>query len=164
MSCVTFYKWKVEKEKMEKPIKHAHKQAPWRIQLQSLGLFLLILAIVAVVAGLYLSISAQAAAAGLEIRSLESDRDELLQKIADLDTFLAWMNSSMKMNERAQVLGFERITADQAVYVAVPGYTGRAPVSIPVQSAGSRIAEPLIKPSYTQSLWDWLYQGVNEFK
>ena len=164
MSCVTFYKWKVEKEKMEKPIKQAHKQAPWRVQLQSLGLFLLILAIVAVVAGLYLSISAQAAAAGLEIRSLEADRDELLQQIADLDTFLAWMNSSMKMNERAQALGFKRITADQAVYVAVPGYTGRSPVSIPVQSTSSRISEPIIKPSYTQSLWDWLYQGINEFK
>ncbi len=89
---------------MDKTIKQAHKQAPWRVQLQSLGLFLLILAIVAVVAGLYLSVSAQAAAAGLEIRSLESDREEMLQQMADLETFLAWMNSSMKMSERAQAL------------------------------------------------------------
>jgi hypothetical protein len=149
---------------MDKTIKQAHKQAPWRVQLQSFGLFLLILAIVAIVAGLYLSVSAQAAAAGLQIRSLESDRDDLLQQIADLDTFLAWMNSSMKMNERAQSLGFVRITADEAVYVAVPGYTGRSPNAIPVSSASGRFAEPIVKPSYTESLWDWLYQGINEFK
>jgi cell division protein FtsL len=149
---------------MDKLTKQAHKQAPWRVQLQSLGLFLLILAVVAVVAGLYLSISAQAAAAGLEIRSLESQRDDSKQQIDDLQTFLAWMNSSMKMNERAQQLGFERITAEQAIYVAVPGYSGREPSSIPIQSPGDRLSTPIIKPSYTQSLWDWLYQGINEFK
>jgi cell division protein FtsL len=149
---------------MPKQANQAFKQAPWRTQLRSVGLILLILAIVVVVAGLYLSVSAQAAEAGLEIQKLETDKDKLQQQIADLSTFLAWMDSATKMEERARALGFQRITADQAVYVAVPGYTGRTPISVAQFVGTSRTSEDLIKPIYTQSLWDWMFAGISSVK
>jgi cell division protein FtsL len=149
---------------MPKQPNQAFKQAPWRIQLRSVGLILLVLVVVVVVAGLYLSVSAQAAEAGLEIRKLESDKEKITQQIADLSTFLAWMNSATKMEERAKELGFERITADQAVYVAVPGYTGRASISVAQFVGSSRSSDDLLIPVYTQSLWDWLFAGISQVK
>lgn len=149
---------------MPKLTSQAFKQAPWRKQLRSLGLILLVLAIVTVVASLYLSVNAQAAQAGLEIQKLETDKDKLQQQIADLSTFLAWMNSATKMEERARTLGFQRITADQAVYVPVPGYTGRTPISVAQFVGTSRGSEDLLKPIYTQSLWDWMFEGISSIK
>lgn len=149
---------------MPNKIKQAFKQAPWRTQIRSVGLILLVLAVVVVVAGLYLSVSAQAAQAGMEIQSMEVDKDKLKQQIADLSTFLAWMDSATLMEERAKALGFERITAAQAVYVPVPGYTGRTPLSVAQFVGTSRTSEDLLKPVYTQSLWDWMFAGISSVK
>jgi len=138
----------------------AHKQAPWRVQIRSVGLFLLALAAVAVIAGLYLSVSAQAASAGLEIRALEAERANLAQLIADQEVHLAWLNSSTHMTQRARELGFSRISADQAVYVVVPGYLGR-PIAHISRLPGIDVAsQDVITPKFTQSLWDYLFEGI----
>ena len=55
---------------MKNRLLQAYKQAPWRIQIQWIGLFLLGLVLVASIIGLYLSISAQAAASGRSIQFL----------------------------------------------------------------------------------------------
>jgi len=116
------------------------------------------------VAGLYLSINAQAAEAGMEIQKMESEKEKLQQQVADLSTFQAWLNSATKMEERAKTLGFVRITTDQAVYVPVPGYTGRASLSLSQFTSSARSSVDLIKPIYTQSLWDWLFAGISQVK
>jgi len=149
---------------MPKLSNQAFKQAPWRIQLRSVGLILLVLAVVVMVAGLYLSINAQAAEAGMEIQKMESEKEKLQQQVADLSTFQAWLNSATKMEERAKTLGFVRITTDQAVYVPVPGYTGRASLSLSQFTSSARSSVDLIKPIYTQSLWDWLFAGISQVK
>jgi len=145
---------------MNKRLSQAQKQAPWRIRIQSVGMFLLILAGAIMVAALYLSVSAQSANAGLELQDLDNEKEDLQHQIADQETFLAWLDSTTKMEERATALGFERITADRALYVAVPGYTGPKSVLL-APIPGSRLfQDPLIKPGYTQSIWDWLFEGV----
>ena len=53
----------------------AYRQTPWRTQLQWIGLFLLALILLATVAGIYLSVSAGAAAVGREIQQLEYERE-----------------------------------------------------------------------------------------
>ena len=145
---------------MDKRFSQAQKQAPWRIKIQSVGMFLLILAGAIMVAALYLSVSAQSANAGLELQQYENNKDDLQHQIADQETFLAWLNSITVMDERAQTIGFERISADRALYVAVPGYTGRKTVLLAPLPGTQLFQQPVIKPGYTQSIWDWLFEGV----
>jgi len=47
---------------------HAYKQAPWRVQRQWVGAFLLIVIGGAMIAALYLDVTARAAVAGREIQ------------------------------------------------------------------------------------------------
>ena len=138
----------------------ARKQASWRTRIQSVGMALLILVGAIVVAALYLSVSAQSANAGLELQQLDGEIDDLQHQIADQETFLAWINSTTKMEERATALGFERITADRALYVLVPGYTGHKTTLLAPLPGSQLFQDAVIKSSYTQSIWDWLFEGV----
>ncbi len=138
----------------------AYRQAPWRVQLQRLGYIALGIIMVLLVAALYLNISARAATAGLDFQGLDFQRQSLQREIADLDATLAQVTSEDSMRARAEAMGFKPISSDQAVYVVVPGYAGRQPVSLAPVPDTSMLAEPIIKPSYTQSLWEFLFQGV----
>ncbi len=145
---------------MTKNLIQAYRQTPWRVQLQRLGVVLALLVAIAIVAGLYLNISAQAATAGLEFQQLEEEREDLQRQIADLNARLAFITSEAQMLERAKKLGFKPLALDKAVYVVIEGFIGRTlPSFAPAPGAGM-IKEPVLKASYTQSLWDFLYQGL----
>ncbi len=92
---------------------HAYKQAPWRTQRQIIGIFLLAVVLVAMVAGIYLNISARAALAGREIQVLEREIETTRRKIADLETELAVQMSTSVMKARAEELGFVPVTAGE---------------------------------------------------
>ena len=63
---------------MAKKSKQAYKQAPWRRQIQSVGMSLLpVIALVALIS-IYLIISAQSASAGLEIMDMHYEEEEIL--------------------------------------------------------------------------------------
>ncbi len=145
---------------MAPKLMQAYRQAPWRVQLQRLGYFALAIIMVLLVAALYLNISAQAATAGLDFQSLEFQRQSVQRQIADLDATLAQVTSESSMLARAEALGFKPISSGQAVYVVVPGYTGRQPAALAPVPDAAMLAEPIIKPSYTQSLWEFLNQGI----
>ena len=138
----------------------AYRQAPWRVQLQWSGLFLLGLVSIVIVAAVYLNISTQAASAGLEIQNLEIDKEETLRTIADLRTKQALLTSQLEMEKRAKDLGFVTTDPSQTTYLVVPGYPGRQAVILAPPPGPAGIKIPLIKPSYTQSLWEVLFQGV----
>lgn len=139
----------------------AFKQAPWRSQVQFVGLFLLGLVIVLVVAGLYLSISGQAAEAGLETYNLNYDRKTLERSIADAKAQLALNSSSAVMETRAEALGFTVADPAEVVYVVVPGYTGRATAILAPPPEVTQSQSVVVKSEYRESLWDWLFQGIN---
>jgi cell division protein FtsL len=139
----------------------AYKQAPWRTQLQWSGTFLLVLVTVVLIAGLYLSISARAATAGLEIQSLELLKEESSRNMADLRNQLAFLTSEAQMAKRAKDLGFRRKDASAPVYLVIPGYTGRKLALLAPPPGLDMITQPILKPAYTQSLWEWLYQGAD---
>jgi hypothetical protein len=141
----------------------AYKQAPWRKQLQWSGTFLLGLVIVVLVSGLYLNISARAATAGLEIQSLEVLKEESTRNMADLRNQLAFLTSEAQMAKRANDLGFRRKNAADPVFLVVPGYTGRKLALLAPPPGLDMITQPIIKPAYTLSLWEWLYQSANTF-
>ena len=103
---------------MAQQLVQAYKQAPWRIQLQKIGLFLLALVTVVLIASIYLDITTKAANAGVQIRILETDRVNIERKISDLNTQLAILNSSEVMEKRSIELGFVPATAEDIQYIA----------------------------------------------
>lgn len=137
----------------------AYRQAPWRIQTQR-GVLLLIAAILgASVLWMMVSVTIQAAAAGLQVQQYESDQEDLERQIASLRTQIGVLTSASQMEKRADALGFQAVKQEDITYMVVPGYAGRSP-NIQAPPPGSTIPEPIVKPAYTQSLWEWLLLGV----
>ncbi len=139
----------------------AYQQAPWRIQVQRLRTFLLVILVTALVAGMYLYISAQAAVAGLNIQEGEDRRDVLMRDIASLNLQLGTLNSVANMEQRAIKAGFKPVPADKGMYVMVPGYYGRPLGNLAPPPGPDMLPENNLKPEYTQSLWEFMFQTVN---
>lgn len=141
-------------------IVQAYKQAPWRTQLQWIGALLLVLVVGMLISGVYLYLSAEATAAGTNIRYLELEREDLQIRIADLNTQLAHIRSAAYMEQRAGELGYRKATKDDIVFVFVPGYSGRQVVFLAPPPGTDTVNASIIKPAYRQSLWEWLYEGT----
>ncbi|MDY6847222.1 MAG: hypothetical protein SVP52_08815 [Chloroflexota bacterium] len=145
---------------MKNRILQAYRQAPWRIQIQWIGLFLLGLVLIAAVTGLYLNISAQAATAGRKIQSLERDIDDINNEIADLTTELAKAESIENMEARAKDLGFKLIDPNRAVYLEIPGYNPNADLVLAPPRINIISESPIVKSSYKISLWEWFANQI----
>ena len=141
---------------------HAYKQAPWRIQRQWIGAFLLAVLGLAMIAALYLDVTAQAAISGREIQDLTSEVITNQHANFDLETKLAELTSNSSMEARAQALGYEPVDANQLQYLVVPGY---APPKPPILSGATSLkpSAPSIPPEYTESLVDWLNQRLRNY-
>src|SRR5512139_1924157 len=84
----------------------AYSQAPWRKQLQWIGLFLLVLILAALVAGIYLSVTARAATIGRQVQGVYAEMEKAERRIEDLQTQLADLTSNTVIEQRAAELGF----------------------------------------------------------
>ncbi len=141
-------------------ITQAYSQAPWRKQLQWIGLFMLALIIVAMVAGIYLSVSAQSSTAGREIQIMYAEMENIRRNIEDLETQIAYLVSNSEMEKRAEKLGFLSVESDDIFYILVPGYINPGQVFLAEPPGSTLPAIPTISPEYTQSLVDWLSERV----
>ena len=141
-------------------ITQAYSQAPWRKQMQVIGLFLLILVLTALVAGIYLSVTARAAAVGREILLMQSDIERLKLENADLGTQLAILTSSNQMEQRARSMGFALIEKGQTTYLVTPGYVRPDRVTLAPPPAPVTVVAASLPPDFTQSLFDWVRQRV----
>jgi len=137
----------------------AFQQAPWRVQIQRLGLIFLGLVIFGLTAGVYLSISANSYAAGVEVQTYETRRDELDRAIADMQTQIAMNITSANIEKHAKDLNFKIPSQDSLVYLVVPGYAGRQ-LEVKTNPPSKDVKHSLIKPAFTMSLWEFLVQGV----
>ncbi|MBW6465788.1 MAG: hypothetical protein K0B06_04730 [Brevefilum sp.] len=145
---------------MKNRILQAYKQAPWRIQIQWIGLFLLGLVLIASITGVYLSVSAQAAASGRKIQSLERQITNINNEIAELTSDLAAARSVDRMKSRAQALGYVPLDPHQAVYLEIPGYNPQADLVLAPPRVNIIVESPSVLSSYRTSLWDWLVQNI----
>ena len=152
---------KTERRAKKFNFSQAFKQAPWRTQIQYVGLFLLAMVIVLLVAAVYLTISGQAASAGLTAYNLSSQRRTLERTIADSKAQLAIITSATNMETRAKEMGFESADPENVVYMVVPGYAGRQTAILAPPPGITEDTGPVVKSIYRQSLWDWLFQGIN---
>jgi cell division protein FtsL len=141
-------------------LEQAYRQAPWRSQVQWSGLFLIFLVGFVMIAGVYLSISAQAATAGLEIQDLQVQKDETIRRTADLRNQLAYLTSDSVMTERANSLGYKLNRIEEPTYMIIAGYAGRSPANFAPPPGLDMIPSPVLRPAYTQSIWEYLFQGI----
>ncbi len=138
---------------------HAYKQAPWRVQRQWVGVFLLVVIGGAMIAALYLDVTARAAVAGREIQELRTDITTVQRENADLETQLADLTSTAAMQQRALALGYRPVQPGELDYVAVPGFVKPEPDILlaaedTTPQVGTQPAE------YTQSLLEWLDERI----
>lgn len=133
---------------------HAYRQAPWRVQRQWVGVFLLIVIGSAMIAALYLDVTARAAVAGREIQGLRLEITAIQRENADLETQLANLTSTAAMRERATALGYRPVKPGELDYVSVPGFAKPEP---DILLAAEDITPHMeSQPAeYTQSLLEW---------
>jgi cell division protein FtsL len=140
----------------------AYSQAPWRKQLQWIGLFMLVLILAAIVAGIYLSVSAEASSNGRAIQAMYAHIDRMEREIEDQKTQLALLTSNDEMAKRAEALGFLPVKKDEVLYIVVPGYK-RSDQPILGSPPGSAVpGAAMLSPEYTQSLFEWLRERIFE--
>jgi len=138
---------------------HAYRQAPWRVQRQWIGAFLLAVVGVAMVAALYLDVTARTAVAGREIQELRTEIITIQRENADLETQLADLTATAVMEKRATDLGYRPVQPGELDYVAVPGFVLPEPaILLAADDAVPQVqAQP---PEYTQSLLEWFDEQI----
>jgi hypothetical protein len=133
---------------------HAYRQAPWRIQRQWAGAFLLGVLALTMISALYLDVTSQKAIIGREIQTLQYDTSEIQRENADMQTRLASLLSTRTMKARALALGFRPAESGEIQYLIVPGYVHSTGVSLAVTRP--QTSAPATPPEYAQSLLDWI--------
>jgi cell division protein FtsL len=148
---------------IRKKINQAFPQAPWRSQIQLLGLFLLFLVTVAVVAIFYLNVTARAVEAGRDIQVMQGQITVLEYENASLQSDLAYQYSYEVMMDRAERLGFEPGSVEEKDFLVVEGYTGP---EIPRLASTGRpvmaVEATDLPPEFTESVIAWLQRVLAE--
>lgn len=144
-------------------ITQAYTQAPWRRQLQLIGLFSLFLVFIALVAGIYLNVSAQTASTGRDIQYMESQIETLDREIEDMQSQLAILLSDHVMKERAQKLGYEPLIMNQSEFLLVPGYMEQKSVVLAPYTRDEVVEAATIPEEYKEPLVDWVKKQMNWF-
>jgi len=138
---------------------HAYRQAPWRVQRQYVGAFLLVVIVLALVAALYLDVTARAAVAGREIQEVRFDITAIQRSNADLETELAKLTSTAVMEKRALDLGYRPVKPGELDYVAVPGFVVPEPAILLAAEDSAPYSNALPR-EYTQSLLEWVDERI----
>jgi hypothetical protein len=146
--------------KRSKKLVQAYNQAPWRRQMQILGLFAAGILGLALVAALYLEVTARAATAGRLVQSLQEQRSDAEQRIEDLETNLALSTSIEVMQERAEDLGFAPVSPAVFSYLPVVGYEGKQVPQLAPRAGSDFVARSRLPAEYTRSLFDWLGEMI----
>ncbi len=142
-------------------ITQAYTQAPWRKQVQIMGLISAILVFAVLVSGIYLSVTSRAASIGREIQQMQREMIVLRQSNEDLESKLASVSSATEMDKRAHAMGFQQVATDQEIiYIQVPGYAKRSPVALAPFSAPPLVSAPVLPAEYTESLFEWLQREL----
>jgi len=148
-------------ERVER-LSQAYSQAPWRKQMQILGLFLLMVVLIALVASIYLNVTARAGALGRDIQKKQAEMLDDEQRISDMKSKLGILYSAGEMERRARALGFQSIDPEDTMYLAAPGYVERQPVNLAPVYQPQIISAPVLPPQYTESLFVWLQKQFNQ--
>jgi hypothetical protein len=129
-----------------------------RIQQQWVVSFVAVVAMLALLAGLYLNVTASASIAGRQIQNLEVEITANEQINADLETRIATLMANSVLEQRAQALGFEPIDRKTLQYMVVPGYFPSQAVNM---VSGTTPGEVLSEsPEFNETLIDWMSKQI----
>ncbi len=145
---------------MKNNTNQASRQNPSRIQTQWISVILLVVVLSVLAVILNLNITTKSAHAGVQVRILEAEREKLERTITGSRTLLAQMTSSKTMQERAKALGYQAATLENLKYVYVAEYVGKEGKAVVIPKSRNNPTQNIIKPIYTRSMWDWLFQGT----
>jgi len=137
--------------------KQAYKQAPWRRQIQAIGLSLLPVVLIAAGIAIYLIISAQAAAAGLEIMELHFEEEDILRELANQRSTLAYITSYTQMQKRAKKMGFVLPENESLHHMVINGYRGQDAILIAPPPDSKNTPATLLNTTYQESLSSWIF-------
>ncbi len=135
---------------------YAYSQTPWRKQLRIIGLFSLVLVIVAMIAILYLTVTAYTTAAGRDVQYYKYLLATGNLEIEDLESQLAILRSYDQMGARAEKLGFAPLTPEQIVYLNIPGFPAQQPVRLTSGMPRSVAPAHITPAEYSESLMTWM--------
>jgi len=135
-----------------------YRQAPWRVQRQWVGLFLLGVVSVLMVAALYLNVTVRAALTGREIQALREAIEENARLNADYEMQVAALTTSEAMRERARALGFAPARNEDLLFVTVNAYLPPQAVDLSIRETTQ--TAPLLRAEYTQSLVEWFAERM----
>lgn len=138
---------------------HAYRQAPWRVQRQWIGAFLLAVIAAAMVAAIYLDVTARTAVTGREIQELRIQITTVQRENADLETQLADLTSTAAMERRALELGYRPVQPGELDYVTVPGFAPPEP-AILLAAKDPSTQTSVVPAEYTQSLLEWFEDRI----
>jgi hypothetical protein len=138
---------------------HAYKQAPWRIQRQWIGAFLLAVIGIAMIAALFLDVTSRAAVSGREIQETRFELISIQRANADQETRLAKQTSSAEMERRALALGYRPVQPGELDYIAVPGFAAPEP-EILRAAEDTTVPETSLPYQYSESLLEWLDERI----
>ena len=136
----------------------AERDRSSRVQQQWVISFVVIIAMLALLAGLYLNITASASIAGRQIQSIEAEIIANEQVNADLETRIATLMANNILEQRAQALGFAPIERKTLQYMVVPGYFPPQAVNMVATVSTSEILSS--SPEYTETLIDWISKQI----
>ena len=158
----------------------AYSQAPWRKQVQIIGIFLLALVTTAIVAGIYLNITARTTTIGREIQEMQilvygyhslfttvqpgdaMPVEELRQDIANLQSQLAYLTSYEVMDARARSLGFQQTAPDEMVYLEIEGYVAPQAVTLAPPPSPVVVSAAGVSDEFSQPLFSWLADQIQQ--
>jgi hypothetical protein len=162
-----------------KDLTQAYSEAPWRRQVRIIVLILLFIVSIAIIAGIYLNITARAATFGREIQEMQirfgglqylDSRnneepqalpiEELEQKIASLESELAYLTSFEEMESRARDLGFMHVDTEEILYLQVTGYSEQQPVVLASPPEQVITSAASYQPAFKQSLIEWVKEQI----
>jgi len=84
----------------------------------------------------------------------------LRMQIAVLETQLASLTTLDRIKEEATKAGMEPRDLEKTIYLAVPGYTGKALANLAPPPRMERATTPVLPEIYKQSLIDWLKMQI----
>jgi hypothetical protein len=141
-------------------ITQAYSQTPWRKQMQTVGMFLVILVLGSVIAMIYVNVSAEAAAVGRDIQKMQTEIEDLERSIENKESHLAYITSAVEMEKRAEDMGFKPLEPGQSMFIVIDGYAGRTEATLAPPSVMTSAQKVVLSPEYTLSLTDWLRQEL----
>ena len=134
------------------------RESGLRFQRQWVMSFIAAIIMLALLAALYLNVTASTSISGRQIQYLEADITTNEQINADLETQIATLMSNSVLEQRAQVMGFQPVDPTKLDYVVVPGYFPPQPVTLVSSAAPAEILAS--SPEFNETLIDWISKQI----